>query len=306
MAAAAPKGSTVAAAADTSKASFTPTVGTVMGERQGRRIGLVEQGAATASRKPTELYTVFHRDLPDAAEAERRTRAVLRPNTPTPRNAEFLAAPFIVAERSIGKLGHIAARVGSPQTSEEYPQRAIKTAQVELEPPPAQTYTVGDRLVAFSAPTAIEKGQVLIQPTGVLEVVKAEPGKPALAVVRRQSGRIEAGQQLLAAPVVDAPWVKTVRLDAPDVATTVKWLDPQEAQPTLQSFVIVGAGSANGLNAGDELALYRRIAKGTTETVAATLRIVRADRGYATAIVTKQYQTDIAVGMTVRRYAKAP
>lgn len=292
--------------ADTSKANLQPTVGTMMGERGVRRIGLSDQEAAMNSRKPSEVVTVFHRDLPDAAEAERRTRAVLRPNTPTPRTAEFLSAPFVVAERSLDKLGRIAARVGSPETSEEYPQRAIKTDQVELEAPPKQSYKVGDRLVAFAPPTTVDKGQLLVQPTGVLEVIKAEAGKPALAVVRRQSGRIEAGQHLLPAPPVDAPWVKTVRLDAPDVATTVKWLDPQEAQPTLQSFVVVGAGAAKGLAAGDELALYRRIAKGTTETVAATVRIVRADRDYATAVVTRQYQTDITVGMTARRYAKAP
>jgi hypothetical protein len=34
--------------------------------------------------------------------------------------------------------------------------------------------------------------------------------------------------------------------------------------------------------------------------------VVRADRDHATAIITQQYQTDIAVGMTARRYAKAP
>jgi hypothetical protein len=40
--------------------------------------------------------------------------------------------------------------------------------------------------------------------------------------------------------------------------------------------------------------------------MAATARIVRVERDYATAIITKQYQTDITVGLPVRRYAKAP
>jgi len=258
------------------------------------------------SRKPSEVVTVFHRDLPDAAEAERRTRAVLRPNTPTPRIAEYLSAPFVTTVSAVEKLGRISARVGSPATSDVYPHRAIKTDEVELEAPEKQSYKVGDRLLAFSAPEVIAKGQVVVLPTGILEVIKADAGKPALALVRRQSGRIEAGQQLLAAPGVSAPWVKAVRLENPDVPTTIAWLDPQEAQPTLQSYFVIAAGSAKGLTAGDEVAIYSRIAKGTSETIAASARIVRVERDFATAIITKQYQTDIAVGLPVRRFAKAP
>ena len=291
---------------DTGRANLTPTTGTIMGERAVRRVGLTDQETAMNSRKPSEVETVFHRDLPDAAEAERRTRAVLRPNTPTPRVAEFLSAPFVAAERTLEALGRISARVGSPNTPDSYRQRAIKTDEVEVQAPAKQAYKVGDRLLSFGSPEPIDKGLVVVLPTGVLEVVKAEPGKPALAVVHRQSGRIEAGQLLLASPTVSAPWVKAVRLENPDVPTSIKWLDPQEAQPTLQSYLVIGAGSAKGLTAGDELAIYRRIAKGTSETIAATARVVRVERDYATAVITKQYQTDIAVGLPVRRFAKAP
>mgnify|MGYP006994849411 FL=1 len=297
----------MAATADTGRADLSPNVGTLMAERAARRVGLVDQEVAMASRKANEVVTVFHRDLPDAAEAERRTRAVLRPNTPAPRVAEFHSAPFVIAEAVLAKAGRLAGRVGSSQsTGDAYLQRAIMTDQVELRAPALQDYKVGDRLIAFGPPSLLVRGQLLVQPTGVLEVVKAEAGKPALAMVRRQSGRIEEGQHLLPAPEGSASWVKTTRLDTPDVSATIAWLDPHEGQPTLQSFVLLSAGSAGGLMAGDELAIYRRIAQGTTEALAATVRVVRADRDHATAIITQQYQTDIAVGMTARRYAKAP
>lgn len=292
--------------ADSGKADLKPTTGTVMGERSVRRIGLADQEAAMNSRKASEVVTVFHRDLPDAAEAERRTRAVLRPNTPTPRIAEYMSAPFVTTARSLEMLGHVGARVGSPSAGDAYPQRAIKTDEVELEAPGKQSYKVGDRLLAFGPAMAIDKEQVVVSPTGILEVIKAEAGKPALAVVRRQSGRIEAGQQVIMAPNAAAPWVKALPLDNPDMPTTIRWLDPQEAQPTLQSYFVLGAGSAKGLAPGDEVAIYRRLAKGTTEAIAATARVVRVERDYATAIITKQYQTDIAVGLPVRRFAKAP
>jgi len=292
--------------ADTGKANLKPTTGTVMGESTVRRIGLADQEAAMNSRKPSEVLTVFHRDLPDAAEAERRTRAVLRPNTPAPRIAEYMSAPFVTTARTLETLGRIGARVGSPSAGDAYPHRAIKTDEVEVEAPVKQGYKVGDRLLAFGPAEAIDKEQVVVFPTGMLEVTRAEAGKPALAVVLRQSGRIEAGQQVLVAPYVSAPWVKAVPLDRPDVPATIRWLDPQEAQPTLQSYLVIGAGSAKGLVPGDEVAIYRRLAKGTTEAMAATARIVRVERDYATAIITKQYQTDITVGLPVRRFAKAP
>lgn len=305
----APRPAAVRAAADqdTTKADLKPQVGTVMGERSVRRIGLVQQDEQLNARKASEVLTVFHRDLPDAAEAERRTRAVLRPNTPAPRQGEFDAAPWIVADASLLQAGRITARVGSPMSNgDAYPQRAIKTDQVEIEAAPRQSYKVGDLLISAVVHTTFEKGQQLLVPTGTIEVVKAEPGKPALAIVRRQSGRIEQGQMLVPALSDRGAWVTTTKLDTPDVTTTVRWLDDHEAMPTLQSFVVLAAGADKGLKAGDEVALYRTAVKGTAERVTATLRVVRVERDHAAAIITRQYDTEVAVGMTARRYAKAP
>jgi hypothetical protein len=36
------------------------------------------------------------------------------------------------------------------------------------------------------------------------------------------------------------------------------------------------------------------------------VRVVRVDRETSTAVVTRQYTPDIAVGLTARRFAKAP
>ncbi len=297
-----------AAVPDTSKADLAPSVGTIIGGGSlFGRLGLVEQDDQANSRKASEVLTVFHRDLPNAAEAERRTRAVLRPNTPVPRTAEFESAPFIMSERALLTLGRVSTRVGASETSgESYPQRAIKTDEIELQPPANGRYSVGDRFMTFRTPALFEKGRVIVYPTGIVEVIKAEGGKPALAIVQRQSGRIEQGQGLLPAPLVTASWVQALKLDAPDVSTTVTWLDAQEVMPTLQSFVLVGAGTAQGLKAGDEMAVYGRAAKGSSEALVATVRVVRAERDHAATVITRQYQTEISLGMIARRYAKAP
>lgn len=277
--------------------------------KRGTRIGLVNAGDQETSRKPSEVLTVFHRDLPDAAEAERRTRAVLRPNTPVPRQAEFESAPFVIGRESLAAGGLITMRVGSPSTAASgYPQRAIKTDIVEIREPTAQRYTVGQRLMAVTTVTSLDKTTVIAMPSGVLEVMSAEPGKPSLARLTRQSGRVEQGQRLLPAVGVTAAWAAAVPMSRADIASSVRWIDPSEVQPTLSSFVVLGAGTEQGVTAGDEFGIYRSGTKEHPEVDAmvARARIVRSDAGGSAAIIIKQYETDIRVGLTARRIGRAP
>ena len=275
----------------------------------GSRIGLVDLADQEAARKSTELETVFHRDMPDAAEAERRTRAVLRPNVPASRQAEFDAAPFVLLRADLRKAGAITARVGSPgSTDAAYPQRANLTDLIEVRPPVGVKYTVGQRLVAVTAPTALDKRSVIAMPAGIVEIVRVEPGKPVLAVLRRQSGRVEQGQRLLPATGTAAPWMTVERLTASDVQTHVRWIDTHELQPTLQSFVLLRAGVAEGVRAGDEFGLYWRSTKKqpSQERLVATVRVVRSEAAGSSAVITRQYQSDIGSGLAARRIAKAP
>lgn len=296
--------------ADTSRVNFQPQHSSeLMMSRKGTRIGLVDLETQEASRKSSEVETVFHRDLPDAAEAERRTRAVLRPNTPAPRQAEFDAAPFVVLQAELAKAGSILKRVGSPATSESgYPQRAIMTDQIEVRPPAGVTYTVGQRLVAVTTPAAADKQSMIAIPAGIVEIVRVEAGKPVLAVLKRQSGRVEQGQRLLPATGSSAPWLVVQKLAQPDVKTSVRWIDPHELQPTLQSFLMLAAGTTQGVKAGDEFGLYRSGTKEqpSQESLVATVRVVRSETGGSSAVITHQYQSDIGIGLAARRLAKAP
>jgi hypothetical protein len=295
---------------DSSRANLQPQGSSdLIVTKQGTRIGLVTVGDQEASREPSEVLTVFHRDLPDAAEAERRTRAILRPNTPAPRQAEFEAAPFVIGREELATTGRITMRVGSPSTTESrYPQRAIKTDLVEIREPTAQRYTVGQRLMAVTTVTSLDKTTVIVMPSGVLEVISVESGKPSLARLTRQSGRVEQGQRLLPAVGVAAPWAAAVPMASADVGSSVRWIDPSEVQPTLSSFVVLGAGTQDGVKAGDEFGIYRSGTKEHPEVdaIVARARIVRSDAGGSAAIIIKQYETDIRVGLTARRIGRAP
>lgn len=276
---------------------------------RGTRIGLVTIDDQEASRRPSEDVTVFHRDLPNAVEAERRTRAVLRPNTPAPRQAEFESAPLVIGREALAGGGLIAMRVGSPSTTASgYPQRAIKTDMVEIREPTAQRYTVGQRLVAVTTATSLDKTTVIVMPTGVLEVVSAEPGKPSLARLTRQFGRVEQWQRLLPAVGVAAMWATAAPTSIADIASSVRWIDPSEVQPTIGSFVVLGAGTEQGVTAGDEFGIYRSGTKThpAVDAIVARARIVRSDAGGSAAIITQQHETDIRVGLTARRIGRAP
>ncbi len=300
----------VTAEPDTSRVNFQPQhTSELMMSRTGTRIGLVDLAAQEAARKTSEVETVFHRDLPDAAEAERRTRAVLRPNRPAPRQAEFDAAPFVVSPMELANAGSITKRVGSPDgAANGYPQRAIMTDQIEVRAPAGVTYTVGQRLVAVTTPAVADRQSMIAIPAGIVEIVRVEAGKPVLAVLRRQSGRVEQGQRLLSATGSAAPWLTALALAEPDVKTSVRWIDPHELQPTLQSFLMLDAGASHGVKAGDEFGLYRGGTKAqpAQESLVATVRVVRSEAVGSSAVITRQYETDIGIGLVARRLAKAP
>jgi len=294
---------------DTSRLDFQRQhASELMTSRKGTRIGLVDLEAQVASRKSSEVETVFHRDMPDAAEAERRTRAALKPNTPAPRQAEFDAAPFVVLPSELAKAGSITQRVGSRTAESDYPQRAIITDQIEVRPPVGVTYTVGQRLVVVNTPTVGDKQSMIVIPAGIVEVVRVESGKPVLAVLKRQSGRVEQGQRLLPATGSSAPWLTAQKLAEPDVSTSVRWIDPHELLPTLQSFLMLAAGTSQGVKAGDEFGLYRSGTKEqpAQESLVATVRVVRSEAAGSSAVIIQQYQSDIGVGLAARRLAKAP
>jgi hypothetical protein len=291
---------------DSDKVDLQRRKQTVMTRDGAVRIGLVTSEDQSASRKATEVLTVFHRDLPDAAEAERRTSAVLRPNAPTPRQGEFDAAPYVVSEAQVIAAGVITGRVGAPDDAlGPYPQRALRTDAVELKAAPKSAFTVGQLLQAFATTRSTTKGKLVVVPSGMLEVKSVGANGTAIAVVREQSGRVEQGQHVFVASGTAAPRVVLETLSAPDVPTTITWIDPTQSLPSLQSFVLLGAGSAKGVKAGDEFGLYHQPRTGS-ESLTAKVRVVRVEGDHSAAVIVRQFGPEIGTGMTARRVGRAP
>lgn len=271
----------------------------LLAERAKRRVGLVTSEEYALAKDSGDAETVFRREVPSVESAERKAGILLAGTTATPRRAEFESAPFDISKELLAGTGRVLARIGSDTEG-----RVLRMDRIEIAPPRNGRYRVGDRLVVVRL--ADDWGRRVAVPTGVVEVVTAPEGKaPVQAVVRAQVGSIEPGQRLVAALGDPAPRNAAVRLSTPDISTTVVWLDQSENIPTLQSFVLLGAGEPQGVKAGDEFALYMVGAR-RQEQLIATVRVVRVVGTSSAAVMTRQYAPGIKPGVIARRFARTP
>ena len=297
----------VAAALDSLRWGRRARSDTLIAPRTATHIGLVDAEDLRASRSAKEVATVFLRRVPDQAEVDAQARAISRTDAPAPRRGEYEGAPFSVEATMLSRGGRLLRRIGAPAgTSAKNPQRLALADQVEISAPVGVSLAVGDRLVSVQVHEVV-KGVNVAVPTGIIRVVKVEGGKPILAMVQSQTGAVQQGQSLLVIEGSAAPLSSRAANASNDLETSVRWIDGTESLPTLQSYVLLGVGSAQGVHAGDEFELHT--AKGPTtggEERIARARIVRVGTRESTAIIVKQERAEIAVGVLARRVARVP
>ena len=178
--------------------------------------------------------------------------------------------------------------------------------EVEIAPPIGVTLSVGDRLVAVRRGGVLSSGVTVGIPTGILQVTRAERGKPLHAIVRSVSGVVEQDEALFPVEGAAAPAGHAAEnATTGDVETRVMWIDAAELLPTLQSYVLLAAGQAHGVKAGEQFALVRRSATGGEDRIA-VVRVVRVGMTGSSAIVISQSLPEIASGVLARRIARLP
>ena len=278
--------------------------------RPATRIGLVSQADLAAARGANEPATVFIRYVPDQSEVDASARAINMRQTPTWRRGEFEAAPFAIPLRDAAKAGRITRRIGAAAAGSLGGQpRVLLADEVEVSAPTGLTLKVGDRLISANVDRVLSKESRIAVPSGVLIVTRAEAGKPAVALVQRQSDMMELGQAVF----VDEATPPTAHLvaDAPlgrEMEARVIWASELAAMPSLQSFVLLSAGSAQGVRVGDEFALAKRTGIGAAarDERVAVARVVRSGPEGSSAIIVRQSSADIAVGEPAFRVARVP
>jgi LysM repeat protein len=265
--------------------------------------------ASQRAARGVEQTTVFLGRTYDPVETESAVRSVIKVEKPRARTGEFGSAPYAVDAGQAGRGGMVGHRSGSAASLRDV-ERLILTDEVEITVPPAFVPTVGAQLISIQTAPLTRGDAVVATPTGVLEIVKAEPGRPVIARVVRQSGRIEEGQALLPFPgaaVSNALTTTPVARSASGPETHVIWIEGDALLPTLQSFLVLAAGEREGIRPGDEFALVQRAGVGADarEQAYAVVRVVRVTSLGSTAIVIRQSDALIAVGGAARLIAKA-
>jgi LysM repeat protein len=306
-----------AASADSSPTAFNPIARASQPpqvksetpiDRGAITIGLVSPNAARAARGD-DYVTIFLRRVPTQQEADASVQSTVVLSPPAPRRGEYDAAPFAMAPADLLKAGRIVRRVGAADAgSVEGASRMLIADEVEVTPPAGTSFSVGDRLVALTLNALLPNGLRVVVPGGVLQISQADAGRAAVAVVKSQSGLLEQGQALV--PVQGGPTAVGAATAAGVEAlrTSVAWVDNNSLLPTLQSFVLLEAGTGQGVRAGDEFALVRTRGSANTgeEDRIAVVRVVRTGPAGSTAIVVKQDRAEIATGVTARRVARMP
>lgn len=274
--------------------------------RGPQKIGLADASAARAARNASEQTTIFVRTAPDEDEARAAARAILGRAVIAPRRGEYNAAPFPITDAKWASAGRLGRRTDAPGAAAQHDSRPQLADEVEVSAPVGVTLSVGDRLVVIQDGGVLADGQHVAVPTGILQVTSVEAGKAPRAFVRSAIGAMEQGAALVMAEgEAVAGDLRPDRSGTSDVETTVSWTHAGEMLPTLQSYLLLRAGQAQGVKAGDEFALVRARPSGGEDRVA-VVRIVRSGAGGSSAVVIGQSLPEIATGLRARRIARAP
>ena len=270
------------------------------------RIGLVDVADLKLYRPAGESPTVFVLRVPDASIAAASANAIRLHAEPAARTGEYQTAPFPVAASRWTQAGRVIRRLDDAGSTMPEPKRMQLADQVEIAAPTGTTLSVGDRLVAVRRGGVLSPGVLVAVPTGILQVTKVDAGTTAHAYVRSVYGVVEQGEALFSIEGAAAPTgLRSEPVAGRDVETTVSWIDASELLPTLQTFLLLAAGQAQGVKAGEQFALVRPSATGGEERIA-MVRVVRVGASGSTAIVIGQTLPEIASGVRARRVSRVP
>lgn len=236
--------------------------------------------------------------------------AQVRATGPTIRPGEFYAAPYVERDGGPPNAGRIVGTgdvPGIPLTESERPLQSYERVFVTL--PPGMSNAAGTRYVSVRrGPTLDGVGQVM-EPTGILTVLRAQSGQAVEALIVARFAPVEIGDQLVTMEAVPANLAKPTATSG--ARTTALWIQGEPVLPSLQSYIIVEGNAASGMRVGDQITFYRerRAANDGTvlpESEIAVAQIVRVTAQASTAIILDQSYGAIAEGSVARVSAKMP
>ncbi len=243
--------------------------------------------------------------------------ATLYPH-PAVRVGETFAAPWLDHANGPRDQGTIVGSAeisgiatSTPRSRMLNEERAYITLPKDIVP------SRGDRYLAFQLGPVLENGSQMVEPTGVVEVERAENGDASTVRIITQYSNVEAGQGII--PIDHFTLGNNAR-PAPLMLGTeghVIFVPDRSVLPTLQSYVVIDITEKDGAKVGDQYTLLepRRtlLVKGRgdqavavpEERVALGQVVKVTDRG-TTLIIVDQQNPSVKVGTKVRLTARMP
>jgi LysM repeat protein len=275
-------------------------------ERSGRT-------SASSAPSPDEGRTVFASGAVSISRSgsPRVFGAIERDLGTTVRQGEIEVAPFVDVHggpKFSGKIIGTAERMGVRSTPEAI--RFQLNDKVYITLPGNRAARLGDRYLTYALGPELEQGQVVV-PNGVLEIDSIRPDGFVRAQLVHQYGEVSYESRLLSEESVPRSGNAEPVVLAGPTSNSVIWVHGDPVLPSLQHFVILGSMESPAIAIGDMYALVDEH-KATESQPAlpaedvAYAQVVRVTPFAATAIIVRQNQPAIRVGMRARRTERIP
>jgi hypothetical protein len=237
---------------------------------------------------------------------------------PAVRVGETFAAPWLDRENGPKDQGTIVGSAEVPGIATRSPRsRMLNEERAYITLPKDIVPTRGDRYLAFQLGPVLDDGSQMVEPTGVVEVERAETGDASTVRIITQYSNVEAGQGIIP---IDHFTLGNEARPAPLMLGTegkVVFVAQNSVLPSVQSYIVIDVTAKDGAKIGDQYTLYvpRRkvLVKGRGDQMAtvpeervALGQVVKVtDRG-TTLILVDQQNPSVKLGTKARLTARMP
>jgi len=237
---------------------------------------------------------------------------------PAVRVGETFAAPWADKMNGPSDQGTVVGSAEITGIATQTPRsRMLNEERAYITLPKGTVTARGDKYLAFELGPVLENGTQMVEPTGVLEVERAENGDASTARIITQYGNVEAGQGLI--PIDHFNLSDDARPTplALGPEGTVVFVPDGAVLPTIQSYVVLDITAKAGVKVGDQFTLFepRRtvLVKGRGEEKAtlpeeriALGQVVKVTDHGTTLMLVDQQNPSVKVGMRARMTARMP
>jgi len=237
---------------------------------------------------------------------------------PAVRVGETFAAPWLDRPNGPSQQGTIVGSAELSGIATTTPRsRMLNEERAYITLPKDIVPARGDRYLAFTPGPVLEDGSQMMEPTGVVEVERAENGDASTVRIITQYGNVEAGQGIIP---LDRFTLGNDARPSPLMLGTegkVVFISDHSVLPSLQTYVVIDVTAKDGAKIGDQYTLYvpRRsvLVKGRGDQMAtvpeervALGQVVKVtDRG-TTLLLVDQQNPSVKLGTKARLTARMP